>query len=125
VVTDIDRKQLMEIAIRVDTSQQDEALLFRAARLLKEQEKRIEALEERASYVTNLHAKLSTAVKLLDRCWIQMNDVDRIDLNLERDIYNFLHSKERDTSFDTAVVWFDPDRGYIFRDTEPAPEEKS
>ncbi len=28
----------------------------------------------------------------------------------------------RDTSKDTAYVWFDPDRGYIFRDTEEAPE---
>lgn len=28
----------------------------------------------------------------------------------------------RDTSKDTRFVWFDPARGYIFRDTEEAPE---
>jgi hypothetical protein len=28
----------------------------------------------------------------------------------------------RDTSKDTNYVWFDPERGYIFRGTEPAPE---
>jgi hypothetical protein len=28
----------------------------------------------------------------------------------------------RDTKLDTAHVWFDPDRGYVFRDTEEAPE---
>lgn len=28
----------------------------------------------------------------------------------------------RDTTLDTAHVWFDPERGYIFRDTEEAPE---
>lgn len=30
----------------------------------------------------------------------------------------------RDTSKDTNYVWFDPERGYIFRDTEPAPEDR-
>lgn len=30
---------------------------------------------------------------------------------------------KRDTSRDTAIVWYDPVRGYIFRDTEPAPED--
>lgn len=28
----------------------------------------------------------------------------------------------RDTTKDTAHVWFDPERGYVFRDTEEAPE---
>lgn len=31
-------------------------------------------------------------------------------------------AEQRDTSRDTSVVWYDPKRGYIFRDTEPAPE---
>jgi hypothetical protein len=30
----------------------------------------------------------------------------------------------RDTSKDTYYVWYDPERGYIFRDTEPAPEDE-
>jgi hypothetical protein len=30
---------------------------------------------------------------------------------------------KRDTSKDTGIVWYDPERGYIFRDTEPSPED--
>jgi hypothetical protein len=29
---------------------------------------------------------------------------------------------KRDTSRDTAIAWHHPDRGYIFRDTEAAPD---
>lgn len=105
------RYQAAEGYVASLTAQRDEAVRLAMSRMSYETYVKMEVEAEKAR-------------SLLGRAWRMLHNIDRPKTALERSIYDFLHPKPRDTSKDTKQVWFDPDRGYIFRDTELAPEEK-